>query len=99
MFASPMAMRPHFTQDWMETVMERNKDAEAEFEAEQMEEVDDEMVAASSDNTRSAIALLNVIAKNAHQQDNPVFVPLMDGQAIEAYLEGNVEKFKVVNPR
>jgi hypothetical protein len=108
LFESPFAMRPHFdVEAHAHLVLEKNKKAEAEFEAETGEEVCDKLVADSHgadikclDN---AVTLLNQLKKHAANQDNPVFIPLWDGAALGVTVappdeEGNrVEHFDAMS--
>lgn len=96
LFKSPFAMRPHFSAAWLEKVLAKNKEAEAEFELEMGVEVDDDLVSRSVKGLETALQLLNVISANAAEQDNPVYLPLMDGQAIQCLFLKDKEVFSIV---
>merc|ERR1712048_867650 len=95
MFASPIAMRPHFTQDWMEAALKENWAAQEDYLDCTGEELDEIAVFASAEESRSAVELLNEISSNAHRQKKPVFVPLMDGQVMEVRMHGYTEQFAI----
>lgn len=96
LFKSPIAMRPHFTEAWAAQILEKNKLAEAEFEREMQIEVDDEIVADSSKGLHVSLNLLNIISANMAEQDNPVYIAMRDGQAIECHFQDGKEHFKEV---
>jgi hypothetical protein len=83
LFQSPWAIRPHYSEAWMQAVLEKNLIAEKEFEEETGIEVDDQLVADSKNGVDVALRLLNIISANSKQQDHPVFVPMRDGVAVE----------------
>jgi len=96
MFESPFAMRPHFKEAWIAEVLEKNKMAEAECEAETGKDISDELVKNSSKGVQAAINLLNIVSQNAADQDCPVFLPLLDGQVIVGEWRGGNEVFHVI---
>jgi len=96
MFETPFAMRPHFKEAWMEEVLKKNKIAEAECEEEAGIEICDDLVKDSSKGVLAALKLLNIVGKNAQDQDNPVFLPLLDGQIIVGEFRGEQECFHVI---
>jgi hypothetical protein len=97
LFKMPFAMRPHFTTEWLDKVLAKNLEAEKEFELEMGMEVDDAVVADSAHGLEVALTLLNIISANAKDQDNPVYVPLLDGQAISCHFHGKKESFAEVD--
>jgi len=104
LFNTPFAMRPHYNPSWHDALLKKNLEAEQEFEAKTHVDVDDTLVQHSADGVWPAIELLNKIAENmqvALEQQHPVFVPLLDGQAIEAqWTKGETgqttERFRVI---
>jgi len=89
LFASPIALRPHYTPAWEAEVARKNGLAVAEFEEAMKRKlygakhVDADMVEKSKDGCDGAMRLLNVISLNAKDQDRPVFIPIHDGRAIQ----------------
>jgi len=82
-FESPWAMRPHYHESWEAEVLRKNLIAEQEFENETGFDIDDKLVKNSGKGVEVALKLLNRISAAGSDQDNPVFIPLKNGQAIE----------------
>jgi hypothetical protein len=82
LFKAPFAMRPHYTNEWLEDVIVANKKAEAEFEREKGIYIDDNLVGDSGSALGTALQLLTAISANAKDQDNPVYLPLQDDEAM-----------------
>lgn len=83
MFESPWASRPHYNESWEAEVLKKNLLAEKEFEKETGIEIDDALVANSQKGVEVALRLLNKISAAASDQDNPVFIPMRNGKAVE----------------
>jgi len=96
MFESPFAMRPHFKEAWIAEVLEKNKLAEQECELETGKDISDDLVKDSSKGVQAALNLLNIVGQNAENQDNPVFLPLLDGQVIVGEFRQGKEFFSVI---
>merc|ERR1712217_228733 len=91
LIASPMAIRPHYTESWEQEVLKKNLEAEKEFEMEQGIEIDDALVANSNSGCEQACRLLTKISALAKDQDNPVFIPIRNGKVIEVQI-GHAER-------
>jgi len=79
----------------MEAALRENWAAQEDYFATTGEELDDLVVLASAEESRSAVQMLNEISKNSHQQRKPVFIPLLDGQVIEVHMHGYTERFAI----
>jgi len=82
-----VAMRPHFVAGEMGAkVHAKALLAEKEFEKERRREVDDATVARSKDaDLETAVALANQVG-TSRTQDNPIFIPMWDGQALHCHV-------------
>lgn len=96
---SALAMRPHFVaKAFSDQVLAMNKAAELEFEKESGKELDDRDVASSKDNFEAAVRLANKVSSSS-TQDNPVFLPIWDGQALHCRISSSGEEFFVCGKR
>jgi len=83
---APLAIRPHYSKDWEDEVLEKNLIAEKEFETETGTKADEKLVQKSVCGTKQGCRLLSLIASEAKCQDNPVFVPIKNGIVIEIHV-------------
>merc|ERR1712187_507422 len=80
---SPMAIRPDHNESWEMQVLAKNLEAEKEFEEETGIEIDDALDADSNTGCEQACRLLTKISAHAKDQDNPIFIPIRNGNVIE----------------
>ena len=83
LFRTPFAMRPHYSDAWVDQVKSHNLMAKDECTAESGVEIATHLVEQSGDNVGSALMLLDIIWQaNESFQMRPVFVPLRDGKVM-----------------